>query len=206
MRLFPIALVTATLATLAACGADAPVAGTSGSVSDSGDRTVTTSSTGEGSTATTSQSSSGRPSSAEVDMCALMPVGDVQQNSPFSIALATAKRNVVPGACVYASAAGARESVGIQLIVTDFGSPSAAMTVFRNHQQDEIDHSIAPQSISGVGDVANGYPGGDEVGVQAVIGSRIVDANFKGQYPDITASQKIAAGTRLLKLLISRLP
>ncbi len=55
---------------------------------------------------------------AEIDMCALVPVGDVQAHSPFSNALVSAKTNVVPGMCTYASAAGAGDPVGVLLAAT----------------------------------------------------------------------------------------
>jgi hypothetical protein len=180
-----VALASVTLALLTACGGP----------------TATASPQKHGATPTTGQST------AEVDMCALVPLGDVQAHSPFTYPMATAKPGLaLPSACAYAAAdTNETRGIGILLEVTAFASKAVAMASHRNHEQDEKDRSIPPQTIAGLGDAASAA-GEDEVGVQAVLGNRVIDANLKGQFPDVSASRKIAAGTELVKLIISRLP
>ena len=142
---------------------------------------------------------------AEIEMCALVPVGDVQAHSPFSNALVSAKTNVVPGMCTYASAAGAGGPVGVLLAVTAYESASEAMAAHAVHEQDEVSLGTPPTQISGLGDAASSA-GQDEVGVQAVQGNLVIDANLKGEWPAVTDAAKVAAGTALIRLIISRLP
>jgi hypothetical protein len=147
-------------------------------------------------------------STAQFDMCAKVPLGDVQAHSPFTYALVTATPGgpALPGACIY-DAANTNQSrgIGILLQVTPFASKALALASHHRHEQDEIARSTTPQAIPGLGDTASGA-GMDEVGVQAVVGNRVIDANLKGEYPDVSDSSKIAAGAQLIKVIISRLP
>jgi len=140
-----------------------------------------------------------------IDMCALMPLGDVQAKSPFQTPLAEAKPDVVPAGCTYRAAPDAEEPVSVLLSVTTFDSAADARTALRNHRQTIVDAGLPVADVAGLGDEAFSA-GSDEVGVHAVIGGAVVDANFKGEWPDTTDDAKVAAGTELVRTIISRLP
>jgi len=59
--------------------------------------------------------------------------------------------------------------------------------------------------IDGLGDVAFSS-GVDEVSVQAVAANRLISATLQGEWPDTTDDAKVAAGTELVRTIISRLP
>ena len=145
------------------------------------------------------------PSSEDVDMCALMPLGDVLAKSPFQTPLAVAKPDVVRTGCTYTAALDAEEPVSVGLVVTTFDSAADALTVLRNDRQAVVDRGLPAGDIAGLGDAAFSS-GSDEVGIRAVIGAAYVEAHFKGEWPDTTDDAKIAAGTELVRTIISRLP
>ena len=68
------------------------------------------------------------------------------------------------------------EPVSIVLRVTTFDSAADATTVFHVAEQDSTNLNVPPQAISGVGDIAAAFPGGDEVVVEAVAGSRLIES------------------------------
>ena len=138
-------------------------------------------------------------------MCSLMPLGDVQAASPFSTPLAEANPGTPPSMCEYVSAADADEPVGVLLVATDFGSAEGAATHMTAYRQNMANAGVTLAEVDGVGDqaVSNGT---DEVGVHAIVGRYALDANLGGEWPDTTDAAKVAAGTSLLRTLISRLP
>jgi hypothetical protein len=140
-------------------------------------------------------------------MCSLIPGADVQARAPFTIPLRDAlPTSTSPQGCVY-SFSGDRDLASVLLTVTDFDSPADALAALHNKEQTFRDNlSLEPQPVAGVGDEAAAFPGGDEVGVEAVVGNRVVDANLKGQFPDVGDAQKVPAATELAKLIIARLP
>jgi hypothetical protein len=150
------------------------------------------------------------PASGEVDVCALVPLGDVQALSPFTTPLVTAESQVSLTVCLYSNwhveEAPLPDPVSITMVVTSWDSSADAMTVFSISVQDSTDRGVPPQAIADVGDVAAAFPGGDEVAVRAVLGNRTIDVRLKGQWPDVSDPQKVPAGTELVKLLIARLP
>jgi hypothetical protein len=147
------------------------------------------------------------PTSAGFSMCSLVPGAEVQARTPFTIPLKDAvPTSTSPQGCVY-SFSGNRDLASVLLTVTDFDSAADALTALHSKQQTFRDNlSLEPQPVSGVGDEAAAFPGGDEVGVEAAVGNRVVDANLKGQFPDVGDAQKIPAATELVKLIIARLP
>ena len=140
-------------------------------------------------------------------MCSLVPGGDVQSRTPFTIPLTETKpTSSSPQGCVY-SFSGNRDLASVLLTVTDFDSPADALTALHSKEQTFRENlNLEPQPVAGVGDEAAAFPGGDEVGVEAVAGNRVVDANLKGQFPDVGDAQKVPAATDLAKLIIARLP
>ena len=145
------------------------------------------------------------PPAEEVVMCTLMPLADVQSRSPFQTALAEFEEGGVSGMCEYASAADAEEPVSVLLVLTEFQSAADAQTSLTNARQTNVDIGLPVSDISGLGDKA--FAGGsDEVGVHAVLGNLVIDANMGGEWPDTTDDAKVAAGTELVRTIISRLP
>jgi hypothetical protein len=148
--------------------------------------------------------------SGEVDVCRLLPLGDVQGQSPFTTPLLTAERQTVPGACLYSNwhdtTVPRPDPISISVAVTVFQSPADARTELSNRKDDALGIGITAVPVAGVGDAAEAFPGGDEVSVMAAVGSTVVQASMKGQWPDISDPQKVPAGTALVKLVISRLP
>jgi hypothetical protein len=195
-------LVIAALAAIAAC---------TGQVAQPG---VSVGQTGDSAGPATVQPG-GRPTQANQPlatstgfvMCSLVPAGDVQSRTPFTIPLKDAvPTSDSPQGCLY-SFSGDRDLASVLLTVTDFDSPADALTALHDKEQTFRDNlSLEPQSVAGVGDEAAAFPGGDEVGVEAVVANRVVDANLKGQFPDVGDAQKVPAATELAKLIIARLP
>ncbi len=142
---------------------------------------------------------------AEIDMCALMPLGDVQAKSPFQTPLAEANPDVVKAGCTYTAALDAEEPVSVGLVVTEFDAPADAMTVLHSDRQAVADRGLPIGDITGLGDEAFSS-GSDEVAVRAVVGALYVEAHFKGEWPDTTDDVKVVAGTELVRTIISRLP
>ncbi len=148
-----------------------------------------------------------------VDVCALMPLGDIQARSPFTRPLVTA--NIPdsagsPETCTYASAI-TDAGTSITLVVEGFPQPADAMGALQRHGQDYADQGTPPQAIAGLGDAAYGIPRPEEAGVWAAVGSRLISAVLKGEWqegdvPDVALAAKFAAGAELLKLVIARLP
>jgi hypothetical protein len=143
--------------------------------------------------------------SAEIDVCALMPLADVQADSPFSTPLATAEEGGAPTLCEYTSAPEADEPVGVLITVTDFGTASNAQVHQDNYRQQAVDSGSAVQDVSGVGDDAFAF-GVDEVGVHASRGAIVVDVNLSGEYPATSDASKVSAATRLASKVFARLP
>lgn len=141
----------------------------------------------------------------DVAMCTLMPIGDVQAKSPFQTPLAEFEEGVVPGMCEYSSAGDAEEPVSVLLVVTEFQSAADANTSLTNQRQNAVDAGIPVRDLDGLGERAFGS-GSDEVGVHAVVGNRLIDANMGGEWPDTTDDAKVAAGVELVRLILERLP
>lgn len=155
--------------------------------------------------ATGAQPTDTNPPIDEVVMCELMPLGDVQAKSPFQTPLGQFEEGVVPGMCEYSSALDAEEPVSVLLVLTAFGSAADAQTSLASARQSNVDLGLPVSDISGLGDKAFGA-GVDEVGVHAVVDNIVIDANMGGEWPDTTSDAKVAAGTELVRTIISRLP
>jgi len=143
--------------------------------------------------------------SAELDMCELISLGDVQAVSPFSTPLTEVERGLVPGMCTYSSAPDAEEHVSVLLSLTDLGTAENAAAHRNNYRQAALDQGHQVTDISGLGDAAIGF-GTDLVGVHAWISTLAIDANLGGEWPDTTDASKIAAATSLARTIIERLP
>jgi hypothetical protein len=159
-----------------------------------------------GATPTAASIATPRPSTpAQIDVCALMPLGEVQADSPFSTPLATAVQGGASTICEYRSDAQAAEPVGVIITVTDFGTAENALVHQANYRQQAMDDGFPMQEISGLGDDAFAF-GSDEVGVHAARGALVVDVNLGGDYPATTDPSKVAAGKSLVGKVFARLP
>jgi hypothetical protein len=142
---------------------------------------------------------------AGVDMCSAMPLADVQAKSPFQTPLSQFKPGTEPGTCEYRSADDAADQVAVLLTVTAFGSATDAASSLANARQANVDQGLPVYEVSGVGEQAFAA-GVDEVGVHALVGSLVIDANLRGEWPDTTDDAKVAAGTELVRAILARLP
>ena len=138
-------------------------------------------------------------------MCSLMSLGDVQAKSPFQTALAESEPGTPPSMCEYSSGPDAEEPVSVLLVATQFSDAGQANASLSNQRQAAVDAGIPVVDIPGLGEKAHAS-GVDEVGVHAVVGNRLIDANLGGEWPDTTDEAKIAAGTELIRTILSRLP
>jgi hypothetical protein len=142
------------------------------------------------------------PSPGDVALCDLMPLSDVQAKSPFQTPLV--KANVgVAGTCAYTSADESGDEVSIALRVQSLNSAKKAKAALDDARQAAVDHGVPVNDIDGLGDAAFSS-GVDEVSVQAVVGNRLVTAKLQGEWPDTTDDAKVAAGTELVRTVISR--
>jgi hypothetical protein len=140
-----------------------------------------------------------------MSMCVLMPLGVVQEKSPFQTPLAQAKAGTLEGMCEYRSADDATDPVSVLLSVTDFGSKPDAQTSLANARQAAVDAGLPVDDLNGLAD--GGFSSGvDEVGVHARLDNMIIDANFGGEWPDTTDDAKVTAGKQLIRTIVDRLP
>jgi hypothetical protein len=144
-----------------------------------------------------------------LDVCPLMPLGEVQGQSPFATPLATASSTMpsaASGVCRYDVAVTSELKPSITLVVEGAASPAEAVAGLQPHRQDALDRNEPVAEIAGLGDAAITVGDFDEIGLYAASGNRILHALLKGEYPDVGTAAKVAAGKALLSLLISRLP
>ena len=81
----------------------------------------------------------------------------------------------------------------------------AARNELADARQAAVDHGLPVTEIDDLGNSAF-TSGVDEVLVQVLVDNRLVSAKLQGEWPDTTDEAKIAAGTELVRTLISRLP
>jgi hypothetical protein len=134
-----------------------------------------------------------------------MPLADVQAKSPFQTPLVGSKSSDDQQTCTYSSAEDSGDQVSIVVQATDYATAKKAKSAFDDARQASVDHGLPVTDIDGLGDVAFSS-GVDEVSVQAVAANRLISATLQGEWPDTTDDAKVAAGTELVRTIISRLP
>ena len=140
-----------------------------------------------------------------MSMCALVPLADVQEKSPFQTPLAAVRAGALPGTCEYRSADDATDPVSIVLTVTEYGSSSDARSALADARQTAVDAGLPVDDLNGLAD--GGFASGvDDVGVQARLGNLVIEAQFKGEWPDTTDDAKVTAGKQLIRTIVGRLP
>jgi hypothetical protein len=132
-----------------------------------------------------------------------MPLSDVQAKSPFQTPL-VASRVGIAGTCAYTSAEDAGDQVSIAIRVTNYPSAKKAKAELDDDRQAAVDHGLPVTDIDGLGESAFSS-GVDEVSVEGVDGDRLITATLQGEWPDTTDDAKVAAGTELVRTVISRL-
>jgi hypothetical protein len=133
-----------------------------------------------------------------------LPLADVQGKSPFQTPLVTSTASDDAKTCTYNSAEDSGDQVSIVIAVTDYQSARKAKAGLDDARQAAVDHGLPVNDIDSLGDAAFGS-GVDEVSVHAVAGNRLVTATLQGEWPDTTDDAKVAAGTELVRTVISRL-
>ena len=147
------------------------------------------------------------PTRAEAGLvtCGLMPLPDVQAKSPFQTPLVASKSSDDKQACTYSSAEDSGDQVSIVVLATDYATAKKARAALDDARQAAVDHGLPLSRIDDLGDSSFAW-GVDEVFVEAVAGDRLISATLQGEWPDTTDDAKIAAGTELVRTVISRLP
>jgi hypothetical protein len=140
----------------------------------------------------------------EIAVCTLLTLDDVRAKSPFQTPLARLEGDGSEVKCEYRSDEDAGDQVSIVVQVTDYATFKKAKSALDDARQAAVDHGLPSTDIDDLGDSAFAS-GVDEVSVQAVAGNRLVTATLQGEWPDTTDDAKVAAGTELVRTLISRL-
>ncbi len=141
---------------------------------------------------------------AGLNVCGLVPLADAMGKSPFQTPLVTAKGSDGGQTCTYGSAEDSGDQVSIVVAATDYASAKKAKSALDDARQAAVDHGLPVNDIDGLGDAAFSS-GVDEVSVQVVVGYRLLTATLQGEWPDTTDDAKVAAGTELVRTVISRL-
>jgi hypothetical protein len=136
--------------------------------------------------------------------CGLMPLPDVQAKSPFQTPLVASRSSDDKQACTYSSAEDSGDQVSIVVGATDYATAKKARAALDDARQAAVDHGLPVGDIANLGDAAFSS-GVDEVSVQAIAGNRLITTTLQGEWPDTTDDAKVAAGTELVRTLISRL-
>lgn len=134
-----------------------------------------------------------------------MPLPDVQAKSPFQTPLVGSQPSDDQQICTYSSAEDSGDQVSIVVQATDYPTAKKARSALDDSRQAAVDHGLPVSDIDGLGDVAFSS-GVDEVSVQAIAADRLISATLQGEWPDTTDDAKVAAGTELVRTIISRLP
>jgi hypothetical protein len=134
-----------------------------------------------------------------------MPLDDVRAKSPFQTPLAKTRATNATSTCDYVSEDGAGDPVSIVITAADYASAKKARSALDDARQAAVDHGLPVSDIDGLGDAAFSS-GVDEVSVQAIAGNSMISATLQGEWPDTTDDAKVAAGTELVRTVISRLP
>ena len=145
------------------------------------------------------------PSSGDIALCTLLTLDDAKAKSPFQTPLSRMSGGGEARTCEYRSDEDAGDQVAIVIMATDFASRPAARNKLADTRQVAVDHGLPVTDIDDLGDSAF-TSGVDEVFVQALDDNRLVSAKLQGEWPDTTDEAKVAAGTELVRTLISRLP
>ena len=133
-----------------------------------------------------------------------MPLADVQAKSPFQTPLVASIASDDVQTCTYGSAEDSGDQVSIVVQVTDYPTAKKARAALDDARQAAVDHGLPVNDIDGLGDAAFSS-GVDEVSVHTVVGNRLLTATLQGEWPDTTDDAKVAAGTELVRTVISRL-
>jgi hypothetical protein len=145
------------------------------------------------------------PGSGESRLCTVLTLDDVRAKSPFQTPLAKAGASNSGDKCEYSSDEDAGDQVSIVIEVARYPTAKKAKSAIDDARQAAVDHGLPVTDVDDLGDSAFAS-GVDEVSVRAVGGDKLISATLQGEWPDTTDDAKIAAGTELVRTVISRLP
>ena len=140
--------------------------------------------------------------SGDITLCTVLTLDEVRAKTPFQTPLASAHGD--EDKCEYRSDEDAGDQVSIVVKADDYASARKAKSALDDARQAAVDHGLPVTDIADLGDDAFAS-GVDEVSVQAVAGDRLVTVTLQGEWPDTTDDAKVAAGTELVRTMISRL-
>jgi len=145
------------------------------------------------------------PGGGDINVCGLLTLDDVRTKSPFQTPLAKTHPSNSQATCEYVSDEDAGDQVSIVITAADNPSAKKARSALDDARQAAVDRGLPVNDIDGLGDAAFSS-GVDEVSVQATVANRLISATLQGEWPDTTDDAKVAAGTELVRTIISRLP
>lgn len=142
-------------------------------------------------------------------MCDLIPGSEVAKYSPFNGRFTQSKpwpMSFSAQGCQYGFGEPDKSDGGtISILVNDFSTAKDAMSSLQNWEKMVADNmGLNVEIVDSLGDKAS-TSGDDEVGLNVVIGNRLLTVNLMGQFPQVTAKQKKNAAKALARLVIARL-
>jgi len=146
---------------------------------------------------------------AKFVMCELITDADVAGYSPFKGGFTKSETwpaTHIPQGCSYTFNDAEKNDPGIISILLndDFTTNKDAMSSLKNWEKMIRDQELDFESVDSLGNMAS-TSGDDEVGLNVVIGNRLLTINLNGQFPDITSSQKKKAAIALARFVMNKL-
>jgi hypothetical protein len=146
------------------------------------------------------------------DICALLPLGDVQGLSPFETPFERIFPHEQTNGCDYLSSIDALRPVRADMTMSGLPTADQALEEWQSQHDQPLDETTVTD-IAGLGDAA--FVTNDLVGFEAMVyvvhGRYYGTALFKGEFldnidPQATPQQRTDAAVATLRLLLSRLP
>ncbi len=140
-------------------------------------------------------------------MCEVLPGPEVASKAPFTIPFSSMEAWPTAGTkagCRYVFKS-ADDQAFITIGLTDLGTAKNALASYQNAWQASKDlWEETPENAIVLQDTGF-FSGKDECGIKMHLGQYVLDINFKGQFPDVSAEQKKASGIVLAEMVMRRL-
>lgn len=154
------------------------------------------------------------PTPEYFDTCNLMPLAEVQALSPLRTDLAFAEpENGVEERCWYNSSIDppVEWPNAIRLTLRDYVTPEQAMLALENFRDFGNEAYPPVSTVSGLGDAAYSYNEGEYRSLVEAVRGRYwahIDIADSGnlEFPEVPSEQKVAAGTEIIRVALSRMP
>ncbi|MFI5186847.1 MAG: hypothetical protein ACHQF0_08995 [Chitinophagales bacterium] len=148
------------------------------------------------------------PDSNKFVMCDLMPGPEVAGYSPFNgrYVKSLPSLSYLLQSCTYYFVADNNNGASISILLNDdYATAKDAMSSIRNFEKTAKENfGTDADIVDSLGDRAAIW-GDDEVSLWIAIGNRVLEIDLKGQYPDVTATQKKNAAKALARLVMKKL-